>query len=208
MDLAPAVPVGKFRQSLGASERRMSYRTNPDRILDSIDRARNRDAESARFQLDRQAQGRELDTHIPDLDATNPERVKRIFQAVERAYMKAAQRTELGRLAARFQSVGDVHHHHARGDVSISIQYLDHERSDEVGMAPFEIRPYELTEAKKETKTSRADVNALKVLRKELRQGVLSAYQKLEPRIRDAVRERADMGHLQVLVTVDLRPAE
>jgi predicted GTPase len=186
----------------------MSYRTNPDRILDSIDRARNRDAESARFQLDRQAQGRELDTQIPDLDATNPERVKRIFQAVERAYTKAAHRTELGRLAARFQSVGDVHHHHARGDVSISIQYLDHERNDEVGMAPFEIRPYELTEAKKETKTSRADVNALKVLRKELRQGVLSAYKKLEPRIRDAVRERADMGHLQVLVTVDLRPAE
>ena len=27
-------------------------------------------------------------------------------------------------------------------------------------------------------------------------------------RIRDAIRERADMGHLQVLVTVDLRPAE
>ena len=26
----------------------MSYRTNPDRILDNIDRARNRDAESAR----------------------------------------------------------------------------------------------------------------------------------------------------------------
>jgi hypothetical protein len=186
----------------------MSYRTNPDRILDSIDRARNRDAESARFQLDRQAQGRELDTQIPDLDATNPERGKRIFQAVERAYTKAAQRAELGKLAARFQSVGDVHHHHARGDVSISIQYLDHERNDEVGMSPFEIRPYELTEAKKETKTSRADVNALKVLRKELRQGVLSAYQKIEPRIRDAIRERADMGHLQVLVTVDLRPAE
>lgn len=186
----------------------MSYRTNPDRILDSIDRARNRDAESAHFNLDRQAQGRELDTQVPDLDATNPERVKRIFKAVELAYTKAAQRAELGKLAARFQSVGDVHHHHARGDVSISIQYLDHERNDEVGMSPFEIRPYELAEAKKETKTSRADVNALKVLRKELRQGVLSAYQKIEPRIRDAVRERADMGHLQVLVTVDLRPAE
>ena len=186
----------------------MSYRTNPDRILDSIDRARNRDAESAHFSLDRQAQGRELDTQVPDLDATNPERSKRIFRAVERAYTKAAQRAELGKLAARFQAVGDVHHHHARGDVSISIQYLDHERNDEVGMSPFEIRPYELAEAKKETKTSRADVNALKVLRKELRQGVLSAYQKLEPRIRDAIRERADMGHLQVLVTVDLRPAE
>ena len=186
----------------------MSYRTNPDRILDSIDRARNRDAESARFSLDRQALGRELDTEVPTLDATNPERIKRIFKVVERAYTKAAQRAELGKLAARFQAVGDIQHHHARGDVSISIQYLDHERGDDVGMSPFEIRPYEVAEAKKETKTSRADVNALKVLRKELRQGVLSAYQKMEPRIRDALRERADMGHVQVQVTVDLRPAE
>lgn len=186
----------------------MSYRTNPDRILDSIDRARNRDAESARFSLDRQALGRELDTEVPALDATTPERIKRIFKTVERAYTKAAQRGELGKLAARFQSVGDIHHHHARGDVSISIQYLDHERGDDVGMSPFEIRPYEVAEAKKETKTSRADVNALKVLRRELRQGVLSAYQKMEPRIRDALRERADLGHVQVQVTVDLRPAE
>jgi hypothetical protein len=186
----------------------MSYRTNPDRILDNIDRARNRDAESARFHLDRQAMGRELETEVPDGDATNPERVKRIFRVVERAYTKAAQRGELGRLAARFQAVGDIHHHHARGDVSISIQYLDHERPDDVGMAPFEIRPYEVSETKKETKTSRADVNALKLLRRELRQGVLSAYQKVEPRIRDALRERADIGHIQVQVTVDLRPAE
>jgi len=186
----------------------MSYRTNPDRILDSIDRARNREAESARFTLDRQALGRDLDTAIPDTDATTPERVKRIFNLLERAYTKAAQRSELGKLAARFQAVGDIHHHHARGDVSVSVQYLDHERSDDVGMSPFEIRPYEVAEAKKETKTSRADVNALKVLRKELRQGVLSAYQKIEPRIRDALRERADMGHVQVQVTVDLRPAE
>jgi len=186
----------------------MSYRTNPDRILDSIDRARNREAESARFTLDRQALGRELETAIPDTDATTAERVKRVFNTVERAYTKAAQRGELGKLAARFQSVGDIHHHHARGDVSISVQYLDHERPDDVGMSPFEIRPYEVAEAKKETKTSRADVNALKVLRRELRQGVLSAYQKIEPRIRDALRERADMGHVQVQVTVDLRPAE
>ena len=186
----------------------MSFRTNPDRILENIDRARNRDAESARFSLDRQAMGRELESEIPAVDATNPERVKRIFQTLERAYTKVAQRTELGRLAARFQSVGDIHHHHARGDVSISIQYMDHERHDDVTMSPFEIRPYEVAEAKKETKTSRADVNALKILRKELRQGVLSAFQKVEPRIRDALRERADMGHVQVLVTVDLRPAE
>jgi len=186
----------------------MSFRTNPDRILENIDRARNRDAESQRFNLDRQAQGRELDTEIPDSDATNPERLRRVFGIVERAYTKAAQRAELGKLAARFQAVGDIHHHHARGDVSISIQYMDHERHDDVTVSPFEVRPYELGEAKKETKTSRADVNALKVLRKELRTGVLSAYQKIEPRIRDALRERADIGHIQVVVTVDLRPAE
>ncbi len=186
----------------------MSYRTNPDRILENIDRARNRDAESAQFHLDRQAVGRELETEMPDVDATNPERVKRIFRAMERAYTKTAQRSELGRLAARFQAVADIHHHHARGDVSISIQYMDHARPDDVAMSPFEIRPYEVADAKKETRTSRADVNALKVLRKELREGVLAAYQKVEPRIRDALRERADMGHVQVQVTVDLRPAE
>ncbi len=186
----------------------MSYRTNPDRILDNIDRARNRDAESAKYQVDRQALGRELETEMPDVDATTSERLKRIFAILERAYTKAAQRAELGRLASRFQAVGDIHHHHARGDVSISIQYMDHERFDDVGVSPFEIRPYEIADAKKETKTSRADVNALKVLRKELRRGVLAAYQKLEPRVRDAIRDRADMGHIQVQVTVDLRPAE
>ena len=51
-------------------------------------------------------------------------------------------------------------------------------------------------------------MNALRVLRKELRGGVLAAYQKLEPRVRDAIRDRADMGHIQVQVTVDLRPGE
>ena len=64
------------------------------------------------------------------------------------------------------------------------------------------------TGSKKETKTSRADVNALKVLRKELRGGILAAYTKLEPRVKDAIRERADMGAIQVQVMVDLRPAE
>ena len=186
----------------------MSYRTNPDRILENIDRARSRDAESARFQVDRQAMGRELDTDIPDVDATTAERLKRIFNALDRAYNKAAQRTELGRLAARFQAVGDIHHHHARGDVSISVHYMDNERFDDVGVSPFEIKPYQVADAKKETKTSRADVNAMKMLRRELRQGVLAAYQKLEPRVRDALRDRADMGHLQVQVTMDLRPAE
>lgn len=99
----------------------MSYRTNPDRILDNIDRARNRDAESARFQVDRQALGRDLETEMPDVDATTSERLKRIFAILEKAYTKAAQRSEMGRLAARFQAVGDIHHHHARGDVSISV---------------------------------------------------------------------------------------
>ncbi len=186
----------------------MSYRTNPDRILDNIDRARNRDAEAAGLYVERQAVGRELESQMPDLDATTTERVKRIFSTLERAYTKAAQRTELGRLASRFQAVGDIHHHHARGDVSISIQYIDHERYDDVGVSPFEIKPYEVADAKKETKTSRADVNALKVLRKELRAGILAAYGKLEPRVRDAIRDRADMGAVQVQVTVDLRPAE
>ena len=186
----------------------MSYRTNPDRILDNIDRSRNRDAESARYSVDRQALGRELDTDIPDVDATTTERMKRIFSAIERAYTKAAQRSELGRLASRFQAVGDIYHHHARGDVSISVHYMDHERYDDVGVSPFEIHPHAVADAKKETKTSRADVNALRVLRKELREGVRSAYQKLEPRIRDALRDRADMGHVQIQVTMDLRPGE
>jgi hypothetical protein len=186
----------------------MSLRTNPDRILDNIDRARNRDAEAAGLYVERQAQGRDLDTEMPDLDATTTERLKRVFAILERAYVKTAQRAELGRLASRFQAVGDIHHHHARGDVSISIQYLDHERYDDVGVSPFEIRPYEIADAKKETKTSRADVNALKVLRTELREGLRAAYQKLEPRVKDALRDRADMGHVQIQVTVDLRPAE
>ena len=116
----------------------MSYRTNPDRILDNIDRARNRDAESARYQVDRQASGRDLETEMPDVDATTSERLKRIFAILETAYTKAAQRSEMGRLAARFQAVGDIHHHHARGDVSISVQYLDHERFDDVSVSPFE----------------------------------------------------------------------
>jgi hypothetical protein len=51
-------------------------------------------------------------------------------------------------------------------------------------------------------------VNALKVLRRELRGGILAAYNKIEPRIRDGLRDRADMGHVQIVVTVDLRPAE
>lgn len=184
----------------------MGYRTNPDRILENIDRARSRRDEEAEG-YERQATGRQLDTDVPDSDATSRERTKRVFRAVERAYVKAAQRDTLGALAARFQSIGDLHHHHARGDVSVQVRYLDASRSEDVGMAPFEIRPDEIQEARKESGTSRADVNALRVLRRKLRDGVMSAYEKIEPRVRDAVRERADLGHVEVQVTVDLRPA-
>lgn len=184
----------------------MGYRTNADRILENIDRSRNRDDD--RQSDDRQATGRELDTQAPGNDATNPERVKRVFRAVERAYMKAAQREELGRLAARFRSIGDISHHHARGDVSVSIRYLDDSRSDDVGITPFEIRASDVEEAAEESGSRRADVNALRILRQELRNGVLTAYDKIESRVKDAVRDRADMGHLEVRVTMDLRPAE
>lgn len=186
----------------------MSFRTNPDRILESIDRERSRDEESAgRPSDDRQAEGRELDTTLPPPDATTPERLRRIFSVVEQAYRKAAQGNELGKLAARFRGIGDLHFQHARGDVSVEIHYLDSNRPDDVGMSPFEIRPDDLEEAKKETGSSRPDFNAMKVLREELRDGVMSAYKKMEPRIRDAVRERADLGHVSAHVTMDLRPA-
>jgi hypothetical protein len=186
----------------------MSLRTNPDRILESIDRQRSRDEETAgRPSDDRQAVGRELDTTPPPSDATNPERMKRVFNLVERSYRQTAQGSELGKLAARFRGIGDLHHHHARGDVSVVVQYHDSGRPDDVGMSPFEIRPEHLAEMKKETGNSRPDFNAMKLLRTELRDGVMSAYKKMEPRIRDALRERADLGHLSVNVTMDLRTA-
>jgi hypothetical protein len=185
----------------------MSFRTNPDRILESIDRERSREEEGGRHSDDRQAVGRELDTQTPNSDATNAERMKRIFALVEKAYTAAAQGGELGRLASRFRAIGDLHHHHARGDISVVIHYLDSGRPDDVGMSPFEIRPNDLVEMKKETENSRADVNAMKILRKELRGGVLSAYKKMEPRVRDGLRERADFGHISITVTMDLRPA-
>jgi hypothetical protein len=87
------------------------------------------------------------------------------------------------------------------------VHYLDSPRYDDVGMSPFEIRPADLEEIKKVTENSRPDVNAMKLLRKELRDGVMSAYKKLEPRLRDGLRERADLGHLSVQVTMDLRAA-
>lgn len=184
----------------------MGYRTNADRILENIDRSRSREDE--RLSDDRQVTGRELDTQAPGPDSTTPERVKRVFRAVERAYVKAAQREVLGRLAARFRSIGDISHHHARGDVSVSIRYLDDSRSDDVGITPFEIRASTIEEAAEESGSRRADVNALRILRQELRAGVLAAYDKIESRVRDAVRDRADRGHLEVRVTMDLRPAE
>ena len=186
----------------------MGFRTNPDRILENIDRSRARDRDAPLIGSDREASGRELDTDVPGPDTTNPERMKRLFGIVERAYTACAQSSELGPLAHRFQAIGDISHHRARGAVSISVQYLDSDRSDDVGMTPFTIEKDDLVEARKETKTTRADVNAMKVLRARLRDGVLSAYKKVEPRLRDAMRDRADMGHVAVQVTVDLRPAE
>jgi len=186
----------------------MSLRTNPDRILENIDRQRSRDEEAGRLSHDRQAVGRELDTMPPPPDATNPERMKRVFQLVEKAYTAAAQGEELGKLAARFRGIGDLYHHHARGDTAVSIQYLDSGRPEDTGMSPFEVRPDQLAEIKKASGSSRADVNAMKILRKELRDGVMAAYKKMEPRVRDALRERADFGHLSVQVSMDLRPAE
>ena len=185
----------------------MSYRTNPDRILDNIDRSRSREAERAQFQIDRQAEGRDLETESPEPDATLGERTRRIQGCIERAYLRAAHRDQMNPLAARFRAVGDLSRHMARGDVSVIVQYLDHQRFDDVRVSPFEISPQRVAEAKRETKTTRPDVNALRVLREQLKFGVLSAYRKLEPRIRDAVKERADMGHVQVFVTLDLRPA-
>ncbi len=184
----------------------MGMRTNPDRILENIDRAREKEEAHLRESRDQPAAGRELDTAVPDDDATDPERTKRVFGLVERAYVKAARRDELGKLASRFRAVGDIPEHRARGDISVTIRYLDHDRPDDQGVAPFEVRPDEVAEAKKETNTSRPDVNAMKVLREKLRGGVIAAYRKVEPRVREAIRERADLGHVEATVTVDVRP--
>lgn len=191
-----------------AAEARVSYWDNTDRILENIDRARSRDMERALSLNDRRARGREMDSEIPDGDATSPERLKRVFAVVEAAYRNAAQSSEIGPLAARFQAIGDISHHAARGDVSVSVHYLDSGRHDDVGVVPFEIGSVHLEEAKKESRTSRPDVNAMRVLRLRLRDGVLAAYRKIEPRLRDALKERADIGHVAAEVTLDLRPAE
>jgi len=183
----------------------MSFRTNPDRILDSIDRAKERAAE-ARADFTRQTVARELDTEIPGLDDTMSERSRRVFKLVERTYMATAQSNDLRQLAQRFQAIGDIASLHARGDVTVAIHYIDADRPDSVGMSPFEIFPEQFTEERKTTKTSRADINGLRLLRTCLREGVQSAFSKLEPHIRDAIRERSDMGHVAAQITVDLRP--
>lgn len=185
----------------------MSFRTNPDRILDSIDRARTREEEVREAEFTRDATARELDTDVPARDATPTERLRRIFALVEKAYKATASSPEMRRLAERFQTVGDISRHHARGDVSVAIHYMDHERSDDVGVSPFEIHTARFEEARKGARSSRPDAVAIKILREELRSGVLSAYRKMEPRIRDAIRERADLGHVAAHITMDLRPA-
>ncbi len=184
----------------------MRYNRTTDRILERIDRVRDRDMDRVLSLNDRQARGKELDATTPDPDATTPERLRRLFTLVEAGYRSAAAQTVMGPLAARFRAVGDIRERSARGDVSVSIHYLDHERHDDVGVVPFGIVPEDLEEAKKQTRTSRPDVNAMKVLRLRLRDGVLAAYRKIEPRLRDAIKERADIGHVAAEVTLDLRP--
>ncbi len=184
----------------------MKYDRATDRILNRIDQARSHDVERALSLNDRQARGREMDATIPDGDAITPERIRRLFALVTSAYQRAAHSNEIGPLAARFRTIGDISHHMARGDVSVSVQYLEHERRDDVGVVPFEITSRDLEEIKKETRTTRADVNAMKVLRLRLRDGVLAAYKKIDPRLRDAIKERADIGQVAAEVTLDIRP--
>jgi len=183
----------------------MSFRNNPDRILESIDRERTRDEEGGGGSV-RDAGARVLGTDVPPSDATSAERLRRIFSLVEQAYTQTAASAELRRLAQRFQAIGDISRHHARGDVSVAIHWMDHERADDVGLTPFEIVPGQMESLRREERGSRPDANALKLLRKELRDGVMTAYAKIEPRVREAIRSRADLGHVAVRVTLDLRP--
>jgi hypothetical protein len=186
----------------------MGRRDSPDRILESIDRARAREAMPPSSGTDRQATGRALDTEVPPPGATTTERLQRLFAVVERSYVEAAGSEQLRPLAARFQTIGDIPDHRARGDVSVAVQYIDSERFDDIGMMPFDVAPERIKEAQEHTRTSRPDVNALRVLREELRRGVLASFQKIEPRLRDAIRDRADLGHVSVQVTLDVRPRD
>lgn len=183
----------------------MSFRTNPDRILDNIDRSRNRDDSGAGSI--REASSRVLDTEPLASDATQAERVRRVFATVERAYTEVASSAEMRRLAERFQAVGDISHLRARGDVIVIVYWLDHDRDDDTAMTPFEIRSERFDEIREVTKSTRPDANALRILREVLRDGVVAAAEKLEARVREGVRERADLGHIGARVTLDLRPA-
>lgn len=186
----------------------MGYRTNPDRILENIDRERDRDGRENVGEVVRQAVGKDLNTDAPEGGAAHEERLTRVFKGIEKAYMNAAQSADLRKVASRFQAIGDVHHHHARGEVTVTLDYLDHDRGEDIAVIPYEIRPSVVEELEKETKTSRPDVNALKALRQELRSCVLKAFKRLEPRIRDSIRAGADEGHVAAKVALDLRPAK
>ena len=163
-----------------AVETDMGRRDRGDRILDSIDRARAREAMPPTSGTDRQATGRSLNTELVADGATTTERLKRIFSVVEASYREAASGDQLRPLAARFQAIGDIPDHRARGDISVAIQYMDHERYDDIGMMPYEVGPEMLKEAREHTRTSRPDANALRVLREALRKGVMTSFQKIE----------------------------
>jgi hypothetical protein len=183
----------------------MSFRTNPDRILDNIDRSRSRD--DGGMGSIREATARVLDTEPLPADATQAERVRRIFAAVERAYKETASAVEMRKLAARFQAVGDMSNLRGRGDVIVVVYWLDHDRPDDTAMTPFEIRPEQFAEIREVTRSSQPDANGLRILREVLRDGVVAAAEKLEARVREGTRERADLGHIGARVTLDLRPA-
>lgn len=186
----------------------MGRRDRTERILESIDRARAREAMPPSSGTDRQATGRALSTEVPPEGTTTTERLQRLFALVEKGYLEAASGDQLRPLSARFQAIGDIADHRARGDISVAMQYMDSERFDDVGMIPFEVSPEKVREAKEHTRTSRPDTNALRVLREELRNGVIASFQKMEPRLRDAIRNRADHGHVAVQITLDIRPHE
>ena len=81
-----------------------------DQILDRIDRARSRD-DNAASPFDREATGRELNTEVPGLGAMQSERMRRLFNIVQEAYVACAKSPEIRKLAARFQNIGDLSDH-------------------------------------------------------------------------------------------------
>ena len=115
----------------------MGLRTNPDRIpgehrpATKPGRGRSRRPGSACHREKNSTR------RFPISTPPRRERLRRIFGIVERSYAKAASNVELGKLASHFRAVGDIPTHHARGDVSVAIQYMDSPRPDDVGMAPL-----------------------------------------------------------------------